>query len=304
MRSLIVKGRGRRMMAWALGVWWGPAATGAPARAGSSTGLDLSRHVAYRVLLVMGGDTVVIKSDSGGVALKVRGVEANREEAKVFLRSLLKRESVYLVYAPQGARDWAGHLSAYLFRVRDKLFVNHEIVSRGFGVTNRDSGPHTRLFSVIEESARSQKRGLWKDTDISQPPEPSELAVAERAKTIEHRDALRERRRNWNNAVELAALESELAEQRGTSILTVKNDRQAKFRVTVQAGLRPVSFVVPAGSSRSAALINGQRYLPVFRFADEPGAIYQGDPVFVDDNDPTITVGAQHDGNYHVRKVH
>jgi hypothetical protein len=292
------------MMVWAVVVWSGLAAAVVPAGAGSSAGLDLSRHVAYPVLLVMGGDTVVVKSDSGGVALKLRGVEANREGAKAFLRGLLERESVHVVYAPQGARDWAGHLSAYLFRAGDKLFVNQEIVSRGFGVTNRDTGPHERLFTLIEESARFQKRGLWKDTDISQLPEPSPLAVAERAKTIEHSNALRERWRNWNNAVEIAALESELAEQRGTSILTVKNDRQAKLRVTMQGGLRPVSFIVPAGSSRSVALINGQRYLPVFRFADEPGAIYQGDPVFVDDNDPTVTVGVQHDGNYHVRKVH
>ena len=75
------------------------------------------------------------------------------------------------------------------------------------------------------------------------------------------------------------------------------------MRVILRGSLRPVSFVVGAGTSRSVPLINGQRYQVYFRFGDEPGALYQGDPILVDNNDATLTIAEQQGGNYAVRKV-
>ncbi len=290
------------VVAWAF-VALGCGGIVAPARGADAASLDLTRHVTYPVVQVIDGDTIVIKCESRGMLMQLRGIEANREGAKTFLRGLLAGESVYLVYAPEGPRDWAGHLSAYFFRVKDKLFLNQEMLKQGYGIANGDVGPHARLFPLVENGARSRNRGLWSQEDLRKPIPPSRVAIAERASTVEHRKALHESWRNRNNALAIAELESEAASQLGTSVLTIRSDRDAKFRVTLRGGLRPGSLLVPAGSARSVSLINGQRYQPTFRFSDEPGVLYRGDAIMVDNNAPTITIGAQHDGNYPVRKV-
>jgi hypothetical protein len=47
----------------------------------------------------------------------------------------------------------------------------------------------------------------------------------------------------------------------------------------------------------------GSRYQASFRFGDEPRAPCRGSPILVDDNDPMITLGPQHDEGYPVSKV-
>jgi len=282
-------------------LWMGGAVTSVCRAEGFS--LDLSRHFAYPVMSVYDGDTIGIRYNSREVLMQVRGIEASRAGAKKFLRGLLAGESVHLVYAPEGPRDWKGHLSAYLFRVRDHLFVNQEILNQGYGIANSDAGPHGRLFSVIEKQAEAEDRGLWAEEDLRMPQSPSAADQEDRAGTVEHRRARLQSWRDQNNALELAVIELETAALEGTSVVTVQNNRQAKVRVILRGVFRTVSFTVPAGTSRSVSLINGQRYQVSFRFADEPGALYQGDSIQVDNNDPTITIGAQHDGNYPVRKV-
>ena len=229
-------------------------------RSGSARGadagpLDLSRHLSYPVVQVIDGDTIVVKHDSRGIVMQLRGIEANREGAKAFLRDLLVGESVHLVDAPDGPRDRNGHFSAYFFRVRDKLFVNQTILGQGYGIATGDAGPHGRLFALMEQLARSQKRGLWSKEDLHQPLPTSQMAIAERAKTIEHRRALHESWRAWSDAEEIAEFEFEAAAQLGTSILTVQNDRDAKFRVTLRGDCdrcRSSSQPARPGQSRSS----------------------------------------------------
>jgi len=76
-------------------------------------------------------------------------------------------------------------------------------------------------------------------------------------KTLELPAARHERWRNWNNAAETQVLEFEAASELVTSAFTVLNNRFEKARVFLRGALRPVLFVVPAGASRSVALING-----------------------------------------------
>jgi endonuclease YncB( thermonuclease family) len=291
------------MLAWVFNAVLSIGVAVAPAGGAEAFSFDLSRHIAYPVMTVYDGDTIGIRHDSREVLVQVRGIEASRAGATQFLRGLLAGESVHIVYPTQGPRDWRGHLSAYLFRVRDHLFVNREILSQGYGIANSDAGAHGRLFSVVERQARAEERGLWSEEDLSTRQLPSAAAEEDRAKTIEHR---KNRLASWrarNNGFEMALLEMDTAEQEGTSAVTVQNNRQAKVRVNFRGVFRTVSFTVPAGLSRSVSLINGQQYQVSFRFADEPSALYQGAPIRVDNNDPTITIGAQHDGNYPIRKI-
>jgi endonuclease YncB( thermonuclease family) len=301
MRGIPFQGRRPALeVAWALVI---SACLEGGARGASPAPIDLSRHFRYPVTQVIDGDTIVIRCESRGVLMQLRGIKAIHQGAKQFLHELLNGESVHLVYAPQGPRDRAGHLAAYFFRVRDKLFINQEILDQGVGVANDDDGPHGRLFRLIEEEARSEGRGLWAQGDLRERLEPTPQARQQWARTIELRNAQRQRHRLWNDAAEIEALESYAASLVGTSTLTVRNNRDAKVRVTVRGALRPVSFIVTAGTARSMTLINGQQYQVFLRFADEPKTLYQGDSVLVNNNDPTITLEAQHDGNYKLRKV-
>jgi endonuclease YncB( thermonuclease family) len=275
-----------------------------PARGASPAPIDLSRHFSYPVTQVIDGDTIVIRTPSrGGVLMQLRGIKADRPAAKRFLQELLSGELIHLVYAPGGTRDRAGHLAAYFFRVRDKLFVNQEILEQGYGITNDDDGPHERLFTVIEDEAESAGRGLWGREDLRERLEPTAQAREQWARTIEQRAARLERWRNWNNAAEIEALELAAASEVGTSVLTVRNNRDAKVRVILRGAFRPVSMIVPAGVSRSVSLLNGQKYRVFLRYGDEPRSLYEGDPILIDDNDPTLTIAAQQGGNYAVRQV-
>jgi endonuclease YncB( thermonuclease family) len=289
--------------AWVLAVAIGLGDARGAAHGASPIPIDLSLHYRYPVTQVIDGDTIIIRCDVRGVLMQLRGIKAERPGAKRFLQELLGGEAVHLVYAPQGPSDRAGHLAAYLFRVRDRLFVNQEVLDQGFGALNDDDGPHEHLFRVIEEDARTEGRGLWSQGDLRTRREPSTRAQEQWASTIERRNNLHQRWRNWNNAVEIAAIEQEAASELGTSVLTVQNNRKEKVRVILRGPLRPVSIVVPAGTSRSVHLINGNRYQVYLRFGDEPRALYQGDAILVDNNNPTLTLATEHNGNYAVRKV-
>lgn len=279
------------------------AGVGNPARAADQSPLDFRRLYSYPVLQVIDGDTIVIKYKSRGVLMQLRGVDARQGDGKSFLRGLLEGESVHLVYPPEGPHNKAGHISAYFFRVRDKLFLNEQMLRRGHAVANQDPGPHTQLFPVFERRAKAEKQGIWADRPVRPDIAVARLAEKERATTLENRISRHERWRRKNEAVVLEALELEAAEERGISTVTVNNDRDSKIRVTFQGPLRPVSVVIPAGARRSISVINGYQYQTSFRFEDEPDAVYQGDPVLVDNNNPTITIGTRHDGNFAVRKV-
>jgi micrococcal nuclease len=282
--------------------WW-IGASGQESRGASPSTFDLSNHFRYPVAQVLDGDTIVIRYESRGVPMQLRGVKAVRPAARKFLQELLGGEQVNLVYAPQCPRDRGGHLAAYLFRDRDKLFVNAAILENGYGITNDDDGPHDRLFRVVENDARAERRDLWSEGDLRKRAEPSWAAQAELATTIERRAARRERWRTWNDAIDVEALEAEAAAELGTSTLTVRNNRKEKVRVMLRGSLRTVSFIVTGGTSRSVKVINGNRVQVYFRFADEPATLYEGDGVLVDNNNPTITLDSVHNGNYGVHKI-
>ena len=98
----------------------------------------------YLVVRVIDGDTVVVLLDSILIKVRLIGidtpetvhprkpVEPYGPEASQFTSNLLIGEWVYLKYGNQKS-DLYGRTLVYLFRVRDNLFVNLEIVRQGCG---------------------------------------------------------------------------------------------------------------------------------------------------------------------------
>jgi micrococcal nuclease len=127
-----------------------------------------------RVVKVVDGDTIHVAL--GGAREKVRyigvdtpetrhptkGVQCFGRRASAFNARLVGGERVRLVRDVE-ARDRYGRLLAYVYRVRDGLFVNDELARQGYA-TPLPIAPdvrHADTFAAAARDAREHGRGLW-----------------------------------------------------------------------------------------------------------------------------------------------
>jgi micrococcal nuclease len=75
---------------------------------------------------------------------------------------LVEGERVRLAYDAE-RRDRYGRTLAYVRRVRDRLFVNAELVRRGYAspLTIPPNVAHAEQFRRLARAARRAGRGLW-----------------------------------------------------------------------------------------------------------------------------------------------
>jgi micrococcal nuclease len=136
----------------------------------------------YPVVRVVDGDTFIARIDGEEARIRLIGVDTpesvhpNKEvehfalEASAFLKDLLEGEEVFFAYDQSNAatnhKDRYERVLAYAYRGRDSLFVNAEIISRGYGHAYT-SYPFTFLedFLKYERNARTQNLGLWAEAE-------------------------------------------------------------------------------------------------------------------------------------------
>jgi micrococcal nuclease len=127
-----------------------------------------------RVVKVVDGDTIHVQL--GSVREKVRYIGVDTPETKHpskpvqcfgqkasdFNEELVGGERVRLVRDVE-PRDRYGRLLAYVYRVRDGLFVNAELVRLGYAqpLTIAPDVRHAERFAALAREAREQERGLW-----------------------------------------------------------------------------------------------------------------------------------------------
>ena len=88
-------------------------------------------------------------------------VEFYGRESSLFLKNLLRGESVHVVYGQERV-DGYGRTLAYLYRAPDGLFVNLEIIRQGYGhAYTQFSFRHMELFTGYQRWARETGKGLW-----------------------------------------------------------------------------------------------------------------------------------------------
>jgi micrococcal nuclease len=126
------------------------------------------------VVKVVDGDTIHVQV--GDTREKVRyigvdtpetkhptkGVQCFGQKASEFNASLVAGERVRLVRDVE-ERDRYGRLLAYVYRVRDGLFVNAELARLGYAQP-LSIPPDVRFadrFAALAREAREQGRGLW-----------------------------------------------------------------------------------------------------------------------------------------------
>ena len=126
------------------------------------------------VVKVVDGDTIHVQV--GATREKVRyigvdtpetrhptkGIECFGQKASDFNAVLVAGEQVRLVRDVE-ERDRYGRLLAYVYRVRDGLFVNAELARRGYAqpLSIPPDVRHADRFSGLAREAREQGRGLW-----------------------------------------------------------------------------------------------------------------------------------------------
>jgi micrococcal nuclease len=135
-----------------------------------------AREDAARVVRVVDGDTIRVDLPSGEEAVRYIGidtpesvkpgspVECFAKRASAFNARLVEGERVRLVRDVE-ARDRYGRLLAYVYRARDGLFVNAELVRRGYATvaTFPPNVAHEREFKRLARAARLSGRGLWSE---------------------------------------------------------------------------------------------------------------------------------------------
>ena len=127
---------------------------------------------------VVDGDTVVVDIDGQEESVRLIGidtpesvkpgapVECFAKRASALNERLVAGERVRLVRDVE-ERDRYGRLLAYVYRARDGLFVNAELVRRGFATvaTFPPNVAHEREFRRLANRARMSGRGLWSECE-------------------------------------------------------------------------------------------------------------------------------------------
>ncbi|HEX3621876.1 MAG TPA: thermonuclease family protein [Acidimicrobiales bacterium] len=143
-----------------------PASVAAPATATLPSGVDIAvkRVVDGDTIEVVGGDRVrLIGMDTPETVDPNRPVGCYGKEASRFTTSLLPPGTVVRMVGDVEQRDRYGRLLAYIYRRADGLFVNAELLRRGFAqvLTIPPNVAHTDEFTAIARQAREASQGLW-----------------------------------------------------------------------------------------------------------------------------------------------
>ncbi len=143
----------------------------APPTASPATG-NLPAGVDVVVRKVIDGDTIDV---SGGERVRLIGIDTpetndpNRpagcfgKEASRFTAAVLAPGTPVRLVGDAEQRDRYGRLLAYVYRRDDGLFVNAELLRRGYAqlLTIPPNVAHTDEFAAIARDARAGSQGLW-----------------------------------------------------------------------------------------------------------------------------------------------
>jgi micrococcal nuclease len=102
-------------------------------------------------------------------------VECFGKEASAFMASLVPPGTRVRLVTDVEPYDRYDRLLAYVYRLDDGLFVNAEMLRRGYAsvLTIPPNVAHADQFFVLQRRAREANRGLWAACDDVEPPPPT-----------------------------------------------------------------------------------------------------------------------------------
>jgi micrococcal nuclease len=137
-----------------------------PATATLPAGVDVEvrKVVDGDTLEVTGGERVrLIGVDTPETVAQDRPVGCFGKEASGFTASVVPPGTAVRLVGDAEQRDRYGRLLAYVYRQADGLFVNAELLRRGFAqlLTIPPNIAHTDEFTALARQAREGSQGLW-----------------------------------------------------------------------------------------------------------------------------------------------
>ena len=153
-----------------------PTDTRSSTETGQANATTSTTIVANAVLVrVIDGDTIDVTIDDADERVRLIGIDTPETkkpntpiqcfgpEASAFTHSLLPEGTALHLERDAEARDPYGRLLAYVYRVDDGLFVNMEIVVRGYArpLTIPPNINHADEFVAAARAAREANSGLW-----------------------------------------------------------------------------------------------------------------------------------------------
>lgn len=155
----------------------GAAAPGPRPQPGQATA-TVPAGIDFTVERVVDGDTIVV---SGGRTVRLIGVDTPEtkdprrpvgcfgKEASDFTTSLVPRGARVRLVGDVEQRDRYDRTLAYVYRLRDGLFVNAELLRRGYAqvLTIPPNVAHAEEFVTLAGQARAAGAGLWQACDPS-----------------------------------------------------------------------------------------------------------------------------------------
>jgi micrococcal nuclease len=157
------------------------------------------------VVRIIDGDTVAVACDGRTLTVRLIGVDTPEtvhprkpverfgREASAFVKTLVHGKSVRIEYEPGPSRlDKYGRTLAYLYVEPGGVFVNREIIARGYGHAYTRY-PFTFMddFRAAERDARERQVGLWALDPTPAEPEPKQLVFITRTGKRYHRAGCR-----------------------------------------------------------------------------------------------------------------
>lgn len=148
--------------------------SGRSATSGSATAGG-GRTPNARVVRVVDGDTIVVRTGGGDERVRLIGidtpesvdprqpVECFGKEAARYTRSIIPPGTEVTLERDVEPRDRYDRLLAYVYRSADGLFVNEAIASEGYAqvLTVPPNVAYSDRFLAAERSARNAGKGLW-----------------------------------------------------------------------------------------------------------------------------------------------
>ena len=144
--------------------------------ASCGSGATTENKVLVRILTVIDGDTVDIEIDGRTERARLIGVntpetkhptkpiECFGPEASAYMTQLLPKGTDVRIERDTEARDRYGRMLLYLYRNSDNLFINLDLISRGYGtpMSIEPNTFHRNDFVHAAALAEASNVGLWK----------------------------------------------------------------------------------------------------------------------------------------------
>jgi micrococcal nuclease len=145
-----------------------------PGQAARAGGFGAQPPGQVRVSRVVDGDTIDVEAGGRRDVVRYIGIDTPEsvkpntpvqcyaKAASHENQRLVEGQTVRLLLDAE-PRDRYGRLLAYVYRAGDGLFVNEQLVNRGFARTLRiaPNDHFANRFALLQNHAQSAKRGLW-----------------------------------------------------------------------------------------------------------------------------------------------